>query len=376
MRDEQRGLRAWLMASIIAVFLTLMVGGITRLTESGLSITEWKPVSGVFPPTNDADWQAAYEAFLLIPQASTTHAGITLEGFKFIYWWEFIHRLLARGVGLVFAVPYVWLLWRRRIPDDLKLRLAALPLLTLAQGVLGWYMVQSGLAVRSSVSSYRLAAHLALALAILVVAAWTWADLRDATRGDGAEAEPLPSDGWRRATMTLVTLVAVTVVSGAFVAGLRAGEIYNTFPFMGGRVVPPGYASDVGWWRGAFENPVAAQFHHRVLAVVTALTALVMALRAWRPAFAAIDARNDRASIGRTAARAVVAVGAVALAQLSLGIATLLHSVPITLGVLHQLTGAFLLTLAVLALHRMRGPRRGGRGDQAPVGRVAALSGT
>jgi cytochrome c oxidase assembly protein subunit 15 len=346
MHDEHRTLRGWLLASIVAVFLTLVVGGITRLTESGLSITEWQPVSGVFPPTNEADWRAAYEEFLRIPQANTTHAGITLDGFKFIYWWEWIHRFFARVVGLVFAVPYAWLLWRRRIPDGLRLRLAALPLLTLAQGVLGWYMVQSGLAGRSSVSAYRLAAHLSLALAILVVAAWTWADLRRA-----GETNPTPpaAPAWRRATLALVVAISVTIVTGAFVAGLRAGEIFNTFPLMGGQLVPPGYASGLGWWRGAFEHPVAAQFHHRVLAMLTAAYAVLLA---WR---ASAASRAARGTLEPAAARAIRAVAAVALAQVALGIATLVLSVPIALGVVHQLTGALLLTVAVLALHRVRG---------------------
>lgn len=361
MVDPHRGLRAWLVASIAAVFLTLMVGGVTRLTESGLSITEWKPISGVFPPTDSATWQAEYERFLRIPQASTTHLGITLDGFKFIFWWEWIHRFLARAVGLVFAIPYLWLLWRRRIPDGLKLRLASLPLLTLAQGALGWYMVQSGLAERSSVSSYRLAAHLSLALAILVVAVWTWADLRALARRDVAD-EPPASDAWRRAMLTLVVAVSVTVVSGAFVAGLRAGEIFNTFPLMGGQVVPPGYAFDGGWMRGAFEHPIAAQFHHRVLALLTAALALVMAWRAGRSSRDPLTIGRDGAVIGsarppltQAAARAIRVVGAVALVQVALGIATLLLSVPVVLGVVHQLTGALLLTVAVLALHRCRG---------------------
>ena len=161
------------MACVIAVVLAVVVGGITRLSESGLSITEWKPVSGVLPPMTSAAWDTAYQDFLRIPQAQTVHRGITVAGFKLIYWWEWFHRLLARGVGLVFAVPYIVLLARRRIPDGYRVRLAALPVLTLGQGVLGWYMVQSGLAVRSSVSAYRLTAHLALALEILVVAMWT-----------------------------------------------------------------------------------------------------------------------------------------------------------------------------------------------------------
>ena len=333
---DARALRRWLIACVVAVFLAVMVGGITRLTESGLSITEWRPVSGVLPPTTEAGWRDAYEAFLRIPQAQTTHLGITLKGFKRIFWWEWFHRILARGVGLVFAIPYLWLLWRGAIPRGLRLRLAALPALTLAQGALGWYMVQSGLAVRSSVSAYRLTAHLALALAILVVALWTYADLRPRAPG------PTADRGWRWAMLALTVAIGTTILSGGFVAGLRAGTIFNTFPLMGGAIVPPGYAQLGGWWINALENPVAAQFHHRVLALCTGTAAL---LAAWRAGRGGIDAE---------AARAVRLVGGVAIVQVLLGIATLLLAVPLLLGVLHQFTGVAALGASVLALHRVR----------------------
>lgn len=322
---------------IVAVLLAVVVGGITRLTESGLSITEWKPVSGVFPPVSEEGWQAAYEAFRAIPQAQTTHEGITMGEFKFIYWWEWFHRILARGVGLVFAIPYVVFFLRGAIPSGLKLRLASLPILTLGQGVLGWYMVQSGLAERTSVSSYRLTAHLALALGILVVALWTYADMKD------REPEEPASNEWRWGMITVMTLIAITVLSGGFVAGLRAGLIFNTFPLMGGEIVPPGYLSNGSWWANAFENPIAAQFHHRILAITTATIAL---LAAWR-------VRGSGMSEGMV--RSVRIVGGVVLVQLTLGIATLLMKVPVTLGVLHQLVGTLALGASVLCVHRLRG---------------------
>lgn len=333
---EVAPLQRWLLACIVAVILTVIVGGITRLTESGLSITEWKPVSGVFPPATDAGWQEAYEAFRRIPQAQTTHQGITLAGFKLIYWWEWFHRILARGVGLVFAIPYVVLLWRGAIPRRLRLRLAALPGLTLAQGVLGWYMVQSGLAERSTVSAYRLTAHLALALGILVIALWTHADLRSRPRA------PAASRAWRGAMVAVLALIGITILSGGFVAGLRAGTIYNTFPLMGGAVIPSGYGELSPWWTNAFENPIAAQFHHRVLAMATGCVALGVAWWAGRSTLAA------------GAARGVRTVGLVVVLQVLLGIITLLYAVPIVLGVLHQLVGVAALSVAVLALHRLQ----------------------
>ncbi len=328
-------LQRWLVTCIVAVLLVVMVGGITRLTESGLSITEWRPVSGVLPPVTAQEWEAAFAAFQRIPQAETTHRGITLQGFKLIFWWEWFHRLLARGVGLVFAIPFLVLLWRGGIPNRLRSRLALLPLLTLAQGVLGWYMVQSGLTVRSSVSAYRLTAHLALALGILVVALWTLADLRPRVRERAAPT------AWRWSLLAVVGLLAITVLSGGFVAGLRAGKIFNTFPLMDGALVPPGYGQLTPWWRDAFENPAAVQFHHRLLALGTGCAVLVMSWRA------------SSGSLGADAVRSIRIMGIVVLLQVALGIATLLLAVPVLLGVLHQLTGVLALSAGVLALHRV-----------------------
>lgn len=340
---DRLSLRRWLFACIVAVFLAVAVGGITRLTESGLSITEWKPVSGVLPPMNDVAWQAAFDEFQKIPQAQTIHRDISMSGFKLIFWWEWFHRILARGVGLVFAIPYVLFLVQGRIPRSLRMRLTALPLLTVAQGALGWYMVQSGLVERSSVSAYRLAAHLGLALGILAVAVWTYSELRPGRPVDEAPASDRAPTAWRWALRGMTTLLGITLLSGAFVAGLRAGRIYNEFPLMGGQVVPPGYAQLGGWWVNAFENPAAAQFHHRVLAIVCTLIALVLA---WRVV---------RAPVSAVVRRGVLALGAVVSVQLLLGITTLLMAVPLTLGVLHQFTGVLALTAALIATQRAGG---------------------
>ncbi len=326
------------MACIIAVYLAVSIGGITRLAEAGLSITEWKPVSGIFPPRNEAGWNEEFAKFQQIPQASATHAGITMQGFKAIYWWEWFHRIAARGVGLVFALPFLYFLARGMIPPRFRLRLAWLPLLTVAQGALGWYMVSSGLSERTEVSAYRLAAHLALALAILVIALWTRAELAER---DGA-AIPTAPPAWRRAAMLLAGMIAVTIVTGAFVAGLRAGRMFNTFPLMGGQVVPPGYSQFGSWWTNAFENPIAAQFHHRILAVLTGIAALIAAWRA------------GSAPLSPQAVRAFRIVGGVVLVQVALGITTLITAVPITLGVLHQFVGVVALTAVVLAVFELR----------------------
>lgn len=336
---DRLALRRWLLASIIAVFFAVAVGGITRLTESGLSITEWKPVSGALPPSSDAAWALELEKFRQIPQASTTHAGITLAQFKWIYWWEWFHRNVARTVGLVFAIPYLVFLVQGRLPKALRLRLTALPLLTAGQGALGWYMVQSGLVERISVSAYRLTAHLGLALGILAVAVWTYSELRARTAEELQEGTRT-SPAWRLALVSATTLLAITVLSGGFVAGLRGGKVFNEFPLMGGQVVPPGYATLTPWWSNAFENPAAAQFHHRVLALT--VTALVLTL-AWR---------TRQASLPQSVKRAVAGFATVITVQLVLGVTTLLLAVPIPLGVLHQFTGVLALTAALVATQR------------------------
>jgi cytochrome c oxidase assembly protein subunit 15 len=242
-------------------------------------------------------------------------------------------------VGLVFAIPYLVFLAQGRIPRRLRVRLAALPFLTAGQGALGWYMVQSGLVERISVSAYRLTAHLGLALGILAVAVWTYSELRERTdteRRDAASTSP----GWRAALLSATALLGVTVLSGGFVAGLRGGKVFNEFPLMGGQVVPPGYGQLSPWWTNAFENPAAAQFHHRLLAITVTCIVLVLAWRA------------REAALPQSVRRAVFAFGAVITTQLVLGITTLLLAVPVPLGVLHQFTGVLALTAALIATQR------------------------
>lgn len=335
---RDRSVRRWLYACAGAVVLAIIVGGITRLTESGLSITEWRPVSGVLPPLTGAEWRDAYQRYLAIPEAQTVHRGITLEQFQRLFAWEWVHRLLARLVGLVLALPYFVLLVRGRMRAGLRARLVLLPALAAAQGVMGWYMVKSGLAERVDVSAYRLTAHLALALIIYVIAVWTALDLRPAA----ADAAPAPPR-LRHALACGVALTFVTLLSGAFVAGLDGGKIYNTFPLMGGQVVPPGYRIFASWWQNAMENPAAAQFHHRLLGIMTAVVLLLLARAA----------RGAPAPSGLRYAAWVMAI--TVIMQVTLGIATLLLAVPVPLGVLHQLIGVGVLTAALVAAHRARG---------------------
>ncbi len=311
-----------MIASAICVLLTLVVGGSTRLTESGLSITEWKPVSGVLPPLSADAWDEAYQAYLKIPEAQSVHRGITLPQFRTLFWWEWAHRLVARIAGLVMALPFLWLLIRRRIPPGWGLRLGALPVLTLAQGALGWYMVSSGLSERTDVSQYRLVAHLLLALAIYVLAVRYVLVLQGAPRFRWSPPH------------RLAAMVLITIMSGGFVAGLDAGRIYNSFPLMGERLVPPGYAQLEPEWRNWFENAAAVQFNHRVLAVLTLVFALYVARR------------GSRSSPRGTA---LLLTGVVAIGQVVLGIATLVSSVPLGLAAAHQLGAVALLTVSMIA---------------------------
>lgn len=353
-RPDYKPLIRWLDATVVSVAIAVVIGGITRLTESGLAITEWKPVSGVLPPLSEADWASAYAKFLEIPQAQTLHAGITMAAFKVLYWWEWLHRLLARGVGLVIAVPFFWFWAKGQIPATLQLRLTSLPVLVAAQGALGWYMVSSGLVERTNVSQYRLVAHLGLALVILVIALWTSASLRSAMRS-AEYATPNDAAGRRGAVafnLRRWALVAdgfaiwtfVVILSGGFVAGLRAGKSFNTFPLMAGQVVPPGYGQLDGFFKDAFENPASAQFHHRVLAILTVVVAV--GLWFW------VSAADAPARVVRAQRNVALLSGA----QVCLGVATLLLVVPVAVAALHQLLAVVLLGATVLAAHAARQP--------------------
>ena len=333
---SDRRVRRWLLASAVAVVLAVAIGGITRLTESGLSITEWRPVSGVLPPRSNADWNDAYQRYLAIPEAQTVHRGITLGQFQALFWWEWVHRLLARLVGLVLALPYFGFLVRGQIRPEHRRRLLLLPVLAAAQGVLGWYMVKSGLEVRTDVSPYRLTAHLGMALAIYAVCVWTALDLRPSP----VEAGRIPP-ALRGGLIAAVCLTTITLLSGGFVAGLDAGRVYNTFPLMGGQIVPPGYLLPGIGWRNAFENPAAAQFHHRVLALGTATVLLVLA------------GFGRRAEVPESVRRATTTAGLAVVIQVGLGITTLLLMVPVAVGVLHQVTGLVVLTAVLVAAHRL-----------------------
>jgi heme a synthase len=339
----------WLFACGAMIFLMVVVGGITRLTLSGLSITEWQPVIGVVPPLSPADWAAEFAKYKAIPEYRVVHPAMNLDAFKGIYYWEYVHRLLGRLIGVAFALPFLWFLARGRLQRQLAPPLAAILLLGFAQGALGWYMVESGLVDRVEVSQYRLVAHLALALAIYAAILWTALGL---VRGP-ASADT--SAGWRRASETALALAAVTILSGGFVAGTRAGLTYNTFPLMDGRLVPVGYDQLQPFYLNWFENIAAIQFDHRVLAVATA--AFIVAL--WSAGL--------RSSLPREARVALDALLAAMVLQVTLGISTLLLVVPIPLAAAHQAGAVLLLTAAVFFRHTLRAPAVVDAGAPAPI---------
>ena len=330
--DRQGPVAIWLVVVAALIFAMVVLGGVTRLTESGLSITEWKPATGWIPPLSETDWQAEFDAYRASPEYLQINAGMSLADYKTIFAYEYAHRVLGRVIGIVFLVPFLVFLAQRRFDRPLAWKLGAIFVLGGLQGAVGWFMVASGLVDRPSVSQYRLALHLGLAFLIYGAIVWTVLTMRrEPAYGAGETWVP----GLRRAATWLLALVSLTVISGAFVAGLDAGFIYNTFPLMGGHLVPVDWGQLQPWWRNLFENPVAVQFDHRVLAVTTALATLVL----WAVA--------RRRRLSRRSRHIADMLALMVLVQAGLGIATLLAVVPVWLGALHQAGALALFTLAI-----------------------------
>jgi cytochrome c oxidase assembly protein subunit 15 len=329
--------RAWLFTVALLVFAMVSVGGATRLTGSGLSITEWQPIMGVLPPLSDDDWRDVFDKYRQIPQYQYVNQGMSLDAFKRIFWWEWIHRFLARLVGVVFLVPFVYFLATGRIAHSLIPKLAGLFALGGLQGAIGWYMVRSGLAERTDVSQYRLALHLSLAVAIFAGLMWVALSLgpRKASGSGALQAH-------RRLAAIIVGLVFLQIVAGAFVAGLKAGAGYNTWPLMDGRLVPTGLGVMSPWWANLFENATTVQFNHRMLAYVLA------GVVAWHVWSLLPRARDQAVRLS-----ALALAGAV-LAQVALGIWTLLAHVPLPLGLAHQAGAVIVFAAALRHLHTLR----------------------
>jgi cytochrome c oxidase assembly protein subunit 15 len=306
----------------ILVAIMVVIGGVTRLTGSGLSMVEWRPLMGTLPPLNAAEWQRIFDLYRASPEYDKLNYGMNLDGFKAIFFWEYFHRLWGRLLGLAFGLPLLVLLITRRVPLGYTGRLTALLCLGGFQGVIGWWMVKSGLTEVASVSQYRLAMHLGTALVIYSLLLWSGLDLIYQ-----------PSQRPTGHTMGSLILIAITILAGALVAGMDAGLLYNEYPLMGDGLLPVEYG-EAGTW-DAFENPASAQFHHRWIAALTFAAVLALGVRAWR---------DGSKWLGGAV------LGTVTL-QFMLGIATLLHGVPITLGGLHQAGAVVLLGSALMLAH-------------------------
>ena len=339
--NSQRAVAWWLFACCALVFLTLVVGGVTRLTHSGLSIVEWKPLIGALPPLSEAHWLELFGKYQQTPEFQKVNHDMTLDGFKFIFWWEWAHRLSGRLIGVVFFVPYVWFLARGQLRGALAGKVFGFFILGGLQGAMGWYMVKSGLVDDPRVSQYRLAAHLGLAFLIFGLMGWTGLGLLQPRKAASAAASaPTPVSATQRLGNWLVALVFIMVLSGALVAGIRAGLAYNTFPLMNGHFVPPEIFMVEPLWLNFFTNMATVQFDHRMLAWL--LMALIpwFAWRIWRETPAA-----------RPAAVALTLWLAI---QVGLGIATLLMQVPVALGAAHQAGAMVLFGLVIWANHAIR----------------------
>jgi cytochrome c oxidase assembly protein subunit 15 len=333
-RNRERVLAGWLLACCALVFAMVVLGGVTRLTHSGLSIVEWEPIVGTIPPLNDGAWRETFRKYQQTPEFKQVNPDMTPAGFKRIFWWEYFHRLLGRLIGAVFLLPLLWLALRREIPRGLGWKLAGIFVLGGLQGALGWYMVKSGLVDDPRVSQYRLTAHLGLAL--LIYAAMLWIALQLLFR-------PMVSPpGLRRFSAALAALVFVMALSGGLVAGIHAGLAYNTFPLMNGHVVPPEVLAIEPWYLNFFSNMATVQFDHRLIAWVLAFLVPWFWLRVQK------ESVPPRARLGSH-----LLLGALAL-QISLGIATLLDAAPLPLAAAHQAGALLVFTAAVFTAHALR----------------------
>ena len=327
---------AWLLVCCALVFAMVVVGGVTRLTRSGLSIVEWQPIVGTLPPLNEAQWVETFAKYQLTPEYRKVNQGMSLDAFKGIFWWEYFHRLLGRMIGVVFLLPLLWFWWRGRIDRPLALKLAGIFVLGGLQGAMGWYMVKSGLVDDPRVSHYRLTAHLAIAFAIYAAMLWTALGLLY----PGAAGALQPH--LRRLSWVITATLAYMVVTGGFVAGIRAGFAYNTFPLMNGHWVPPEIFVLDPWYLNFFNNMATVQFDHRLGAWLLALLVPWLWWKARR------EALTPRARL------AVILLLVMLALQIALGIATLLLLMPIPLAAAHQGGAVLLLGAALLVNHALR----------------------
>jgi cytochrome c oxidase assembly protein subunit 15 len=330
-------LRAWLVLVIALVFAMVVVGGATRLTDSGLSITEWQPILGAIPPLTEADWQDAFSKYMQIPEYHLINKGMSLGEFKLIFWWEWAHRFLGRFIGVAFALPLLFFLAKGWLSRRLASRFAGVLLLGAVQGLVGWCMVKSGLVDRVDVSQYRLALHLTVAITILGLLIWLLLDLGAAPQ---LVTATVPAAA-RVLAIGLLAVIVLQIVLGAFVAGLKAGLTYNTWPLMDGKFIPVGLGSMSPWYENLFENITTVQFNHRMVAYIVCLVAAANAI-----VVAILPVEGG-------ARRLALLLVAAVFAQAALGILTLLFVVPLPLGLAHQAGAACVFAIGVWYTHRI-----------------------
>lgn len=339
MNSEKKPIAIWLLICCALVFAMVVVGGVTRLTDSGLSIVEWQPLVGTMPPITQTDWDELLEKYRTSPQYEKVNKGMSIDEFKTIFWWEYFHRLLGRLIGLVFFIPFVYFLIKKQIDKPLGIKLTGIFILGGLQGFMGWYMVMSGLVDIPHVSQYRLTAHLGLAFIIFATMLWVALGLLSPIP---AETDEQDTNGLRRFAIGLSWLIFIMVLSGGFVAGIRAGLAYNTFPLMNGHFIPPDLFILEPWYRNFFENMTTVQFDHRMIAWILMFTIPVF----W---FKAI-----RTNLSKTTKLACHLFLLILVIQVTLGITTLLQAVPIHLGAAHQGGAVLLFASSLWVSHRLR----------------------
>jgi len=337
---RDRRIAAWLIACCALVFAMVVLGGVTRLTRSGLSIVEWQPIIGALPPFTSADWEELFGKYQQTPEYQKVNPSMTLAGFKGIFWLEYFHRLLGRLIGVAFFLPLLYFLWRRALAPPLTLKLGGIFLLGALQGALGWFMVMSGLVDDPRVSHYRLTAHLALAFAIYAAMLWIALELLDPR--PPRPATPARLTRLRRLAWTVTGLVVAMVVTGGFVAGIRAGYAYNTFPLMNGYWIPPEILLIEPWYLNFFNNMATVQFDHRLFAWLLAVAVPWL----WYEA--------GRAELPARARLLTHFLLAALVLQIALGISTLLLAVPVALAAAHQAGALFVFTAALAVNHALR----------------------
>ncbi len=336
-RENQKLIAGWLIFVAVLVFAMVILGGVTRLTNSGLSMVEWRPVTGWLPPLGAEAWGQEFDKYKAFPEYQKVNKGMTLDEFKGIFVFEYSHRLLGRVIGLAFVVPFILLMAFRKIPVNHIPRLIGLLLLGGSQGVMGWMMVKSGLVDHPDVSHYRLTAHLFLACLIFMALAWTALDLVHPQKWNGGSKGPLS----RLAGFCLL-LIFIQILIGGFVAGLNAGFVYNEWPLMGAHFVPEDLLNITPWYVNFLENPTTIQFSHRIMAYITFAAILGLFIKSRNLNVSALNRRVI-----------TVLFGAVLL-QVALGIWTLVAVVPVTLGALHQAGGMIVLGVAIFSWHQSR----------------------